>query len=179
MIAVLGDAEAVGVGDAAERGELYRAAGARAALVRHVEEEDIVRGFELEWQRADKSLVTVRLSARAYRDDFGDVWMWEGYAEDVTSLRAAEHALRRNERLAAVGQLISGVAHELNNPLSSILHFAEDLLADERTPADFEALGINRAQARRSRSIVRDQLSFVRQRTAEAEPLSLRHVAAA
>ncbi len=179
MIALLGHPEAVALGHAAERGELYRDAGARAAMVRHLEEEDIVRGFELEWQRADKSLVTVRLSARAYRDDFGDVWMWEGYAEDVTSLRAAEHALRRNERLAAVGQLISGVAHELNNPLSSILHFAEDLLADERPPADFEALGIIRDQARRSRSIVRDLLSFVRQRTAHAEPMSLGSVVAA
>lgn len=179
MIGLLGYPDAVALGHAVERGELYRDAGARATLVRHLEEGDVVRGFELEWQRADKSVLTVRLSARAYRDDFGDVWMWEGYAEDVTSLRAAEHALRRNERLAAVGQLISGVAHELNNPLSSILHFTEDLLADERPPADFEALGVIRDQARRSRSIVRDLLSFVRKRTVSTEPMSLGEVVAA
>jgi CheY-like chemotaxis protein/anti-sigma regulatory factor (Ser/Thr protein kinase) len=120
----------------------------------------------------------VRLSARAYRDDRGEVWLWEGYAEDVTSLRATESALRLSERLAAVGHLISGVAHELNNPLSSILHFTEDLLADDRSPDDAEALSVIRDQARRSRAIVRDLLSFVRQRDVASEPLRLAEVVA-
>src|SRR5207302_10408545 len=84
-------------------------------------------------------------------------------------VRAAEQALRQSEQLAALGQLVSGVAHELNNPLAAILHFAEDLLDDERTSADLEALSVIRDQARRSRSIVRDLLSFVRFRDAARE----------
>ena len=91
--------------------------------------------------------MTVRVSARAYRDERGSLWFSEGFVENITPLRAAEQALRQSEKLAALGQLVSGVAHELNNPLAAILHFAEDLLEDERTAADHEALSVIRDQA--------------------------------
>jgi PAS domain S-box-containing protein len=173
MVALLGYADQDALVNAAKRQRLYHDRSAREELLAALEDHDVVRGREVDWRRMDGSLVRVRLSARAYRDDRGKVWLWEGYAEDVTPLRAAEQALRRSEKLAAVGQLISGVAHELNNPLSSILHFAEDLLTDERTPSDAEALGVIREQAARSRAIVRDLLSFVQQREARAEPVRL------
>ena len=173
MVALLGYVNAEALVAAGDAGQLYDDDQARRALLASLESSDVVRGVELEWRRADRTRVTVRLSARAYRDDRARVWLWEGYAEDVTPLRQAEHALRRSEKLAAVGQLISGVAHELNNPLSSILHFADDLLADPRTPGDAEALGVIREQARRSRSIVRDLLSFVQQRQANVQVVVL------
>ena len=179
MVALLGYATALELSRAADEGHLYNNDADRQRLLSALETTQVARGVEVEWRRADGSLVTVRLSARAYRDDRGETWLWEGYAEDVTPLRTAELALRSSERLAAVGQLISGVAHELNNPLSSIMHFAEDLLADDRTREDAEALGVIRDQARRSRAIVRDLLSFVRQRAANAQPLELASVVAA
>ncbi|MEP6732647.1 MAG: PAS domain S-box protein [bacterium] len=178
MVSLLGYRNAAELARAADAGRLYRDVDARTQLLVALEREDIVRGHEVEWLRANGSLVTVRVSAHAYRDDRGEVWLWEGYAEDVTSLRATESALRRSERLAAVGQLISGVAHELNNPLSSIMHFTEDLLSDERSSADAEALGVIRDQARRSRAIVRDLLTFVRQREVTSEALPLGDVVA-
>jgi PAS domain S-box-containing protein len=171
MAGLLGYAGVPELAHAADQQRLYHDPSVRAELCRSLDANDVVHGMEVEWRKSDGALVTVRLSARAYRDDRGDVWLWEGYAEDVTSLRAAELALRRSERLAAVGQLISGVAHELNNPLSSIMHFAEDLLHDERSSEDAEALWVIRDQARRSRTIVRDLLSFVRQRDTNATPM--------
>ena len=81
---------------------------------------------------------------------------------DITERQRAEEALRKSEKLAAIGQLISGVAHELNNPLSSILILVETLLQDVRPLEDTEALTTIRDQARRSRAIVRDLLSSAR-----------------
>ena len=178
MVALLGYSNPISLAQAASLDKLYHDPDARARLLVALETDDVVRGLEVEWRRANGDLVTVRLSAHAYRDDRGEVWLWEGYAEDVTSLRATESALRLSERLAAVGQLISGVAHELNNPLSSIMHFAEDLLADDRSPADAEALSVIRDQARRSRAIVRDLLSFVQQREVTSEQLQIGEIVA-
>jgi two-component system NtrC family sensor kinase len=138
----------------------------RARVLRELETQGEVRSAEVEWRRKDGTTVTVRVSARAHRDERGSLRFSEGFVENITPLRTAEHALRQAEKLAALGQLVSGVAHELNNPLAAILHFAEDLLDDERAAGDLEALSVIRDQARRSRTIVRDLLSFVRFRDA-------------
>ncbi len=152
---------------------LFVSASDRERLFRQLEAHGELRSADMEWRKRDGSTVLVRISARAYRDERGSVWFSEGFVENVTPLRAAEQALRQSEKLVALGQLVSGVAHELNNPLAAILHFAEDLLDDERTAADLEALSVIRDQARRSRSIVRDLLSFVRFRDASRERVHL------
>lgn len=124
--------------------------------------EMVSSGYELALRRRDGSLVTVRMTARLVVGGNGALNVCEGFLEDVTPLRRAEDALRQSEKLAAIGQLISGVAHELNNPLSAILLFVESLLQEERSTEDAEALTQIRDQARRSRAIVRDLLSSAR-----------------
>ena len=138
--------------------------------------ETEARSAEMDWRRKDGTTVTVRVSARAYHDERGSVAYSEGFVENITPLRVAEQAVRQSEKLAALGQLVSGVAHELNNPLAAILHFAEDLLEDERSAHDLEALSVIRDQARRSRTIVRDLLSFVRFRHPSRERVDLHSV---
>ena len=135
--------------------------GERAVLAAAVR-EGTSTATELELRRRDGSLVTVRLTARLVRGGNRALQVFEGFVEDVTPLRRAQDALRQSEKLAAIGQLMSGVAHELNNPLSAILLFVETLLQEARTPEDEEALTHIRDQARRSRAIVRDLLSSAR-----------------
>ena len=153
--------------------DVFASTTERDRVFNELETQGEARSAEVEWRRKDGSTVTVRVSARAYRDERGSLWFSEGFVENITPLRVAEQALRQSEKLAALGQLVSGVAHELNNPLAAILHFAEDLLEDERTAADHEALSVIRDQARRSRTIVRDLLSFVRFRDAARERVQL------
>jgi signal transduction histidine kinase/ActR/RegA family two-component response regulator len=97
--------------------------------------------------------------------------------DDETSLRAAQDQLVQSEKLSAVGRVVSGIAHELNNPLAAILHFAENLLnEDDRSADDREMLLSVATQARRARSIVRDLLSFVRARAQTHEAADIQDV---
>ncbi|HEX2202312.1 MAG TPA: PAS domain-containing protein [Longimicrobium sp.] len=88
---------------------------------------------------------------------------------DAAEEIARERQLRRAERLASVGTLIGGVAHELNNPLSSIKGFAQLMLLDGRSEEDREALEIMRREAERAAKIVAD-LRLVARRTQETGP---------
>ena len=95
---------------------------------------------------------------------------------DLTERRRAESEreqlqtrLAQSLRMEALGRLVSGVAHELNNPLAAILTFSEQLLAEQAPSEMAGPLVTIREQARRARAIVRDLLSFVRRREERRE----------
>ena len=92
---------------------------------------------------------------------------------DVTEERLMQERLLQSEKMVSVGQLVSGVAHELNNPLTGIMGFAQLLLArelDERTQRDVETIY---TEAERASKIVQNLLSFARRKRAEKELANL------
>lgn len=101
------------------------------------------------------------------------------WRRDAQERARAESHLRRAERLASLGTLLSGVAHELNNPLAAIKSFAQLLLLDERPADDQEALEVIEREAARAAKIVSDLRLVARQarRGGEArEPVQLNDV---
>jgi signal transduction histidine kinase len=120
-------------------------------------------------------------------------------AEMITNLRTAQDAvaaqvaeerrvreekdslqrqLIRQERLAAIGVLVSGVAHELNNPLQAILGFSELLQMHEGLPETVtHDLGLIRRESTRASGIIRNLQRFGRQ-TSEPSPVKLTDVVA-
>src|SRR5215217_2466851 len=99
--------------------------------------------------------------------------------EDVTEQRSMEAQLIQNDKMASIGQLVSGVAHELNNPLTSIAGLTE-LLLERELPPDFprEHLRVIYDQAERAGRIVRNLLTFARKGVPEKAPVDLNDVAA-
>ncbi|MFI5206396.1 MAG: ATP-binding protein [Gemmatimonadales bacterium] len=83
--------------------------------------------------------------------------------EDVTETRRLQEQLVQSEKLSAIGQLIAGVAHELNNPLASVLGFADFLGESGQMPAELaEPVRVIQQEAQRAAGIVRNLLTFAR-----------------
>jgi signal transduction histidine kinase len=93
--------------------------------------------------------------------------------ENLEHLKRAQSQLMQRERLAGIGQLVSGVAHELNNPLTAVIGYA-DLLSDEvsndSSQQKLQRLG---TEARRIKRIIDNLLSFARPRQEGRQPTDI------
>ena len=124
----------------------------------------------------------LRLTAAPFADQPGRVQAGTRpvviLAEDVTEQRILEAQLIQNDKMASIGQLVSGVAHELNNPLTSIAGLTELLLERAPDPSlPHEHLRVIHDQAERAGRIVRNLLTFARKGVAEKAAVDLNDVA--
>ena len=92
---------------------------------------------------------------------------------DITERKQMQEQLIVADRLATLGELVSGIAHELNNPLTSIIGFAQLLLAKD-IPGDIkEDLNVIYEEAERTSKVVRNLLTFARKHEPEKKPVNL------
>jgi PAS domain S-box-containing protein len=119
---------------------------------------------------------TFRANASPLFDEKGKIAGVVASARDVTESRRLEHQLHQTEKLVAMGQMIAGVAHELNNPLTAIIGISDLLCGaaqDERTRHQTDLI---HQQARRAAQIVQSLLAFSRPASAQRAPVNVDQV---
>jgi PAS domain S-box-containing protein len=96
----------------------------------------------------------------------GRIW----YFRDITERKQMEQQLIMTDKLASIGELVSGIAHELNNPLTGVIGYAQ-LLLEKNTDEDMkEELTIISGEAQRAARIIKDLLTFARKHSPVKEP---------
>jgi two-component system, NtrC family, sensor kinase len=146
-------------------------------------EEIISHGFvedlEVEFKREDGTIIYILLSANAVYDDDGKFTGCEGIAKDLTRVKTMMAQLASSEKMASVGQMAAGVAHEINTPLGVILGYSQLLMDDFPVGTEEgDSLEVIERQTKACRKIVADLLKFSRQSESSREVISMNELLA-
>ena len=137
----------------------------------------VVENVEIPLHPEERSPRQYSVSLSPIRDDQGAVTSIVAVMTDITEAADLQAKLMQTEKMAALGQLVSGVAHEVNNPLAAIVGFTDLLMENPEVPATAkEELRVILEQAQRTRAIVHNLLSFARQMPPRREPLQVNSV---
>jgi two-component system NtrC family sensor kinase len=132
-----------------------------------------IQPFELQLRRHDDERVVLEVSARLVQDG-GKANSIHCIARNLTERRRLEEQLIHAEKLSAIGQLVAGVAHELNNPLTSISGYTQLMLRDKGLREDVhDDLKHINTQAERAARIVQNLLLFAREHKPERRMVNL------
>ncbi|HLJ86044.1 MAG TPA: PAS domain S-box protein [Candidatus Angelobacter sp.] len=111
------------------------------------------------------------------RDETGDASSVVVLMTDITDAAMIQAKLMHTEKMAAVGQLVSGVAHEVNNPLTAIMGFSDLLMENPEVPESARKdLKIVLEEAQRTKEIVQNLLSFARQSPPKRQAMQINRV---
>lgn len=156
---------------------------ARADFLDRLASEGGLAAYPVRMLRLDGTVIVVEITARAEVDRLRGIVLVEALFRDTTEQRRLKDRSRdlyqqllQAEKLAVLGQTISQVAHELNNPLATILSWAERLQEQNLDPTSKRGADAIVAATERATRIVRDLLTYAKPRPSTRSMIDLNHV---
>ncbi len=132
-------------------------------LIRDIRLEGFVKDRECHFLEKSGSELHTLLSVTVRKDESGRATSYEGIAKDITARVHMERQLQRADKLASLGQISTGIAHEINNPLGIMLGYTQLLLRDHASGSQIhDDLKTIEKHARNCKTIVEDLLKFAR-----------------
>jgi len=133
-------------------------------------------GLEIPHLHKNGSLVICEVSGIPLLDSAGNCKGYVGIDRDITESRQMQEQLVIADRLASVGELAAGIAHELNNPLTGVIGFSQ-MLMDREMPEDVrQDMQVVYSEAQRASQVVKNLLTFARKHTAVKEKVNINDV---
>jgi len=156
---------------------------ARTLFIERLDREGLVTDHLMRLRRVDGGPIWVEVTASASNPSQANSLHVEALIRDVSERkklddqsRDGRYHLLQAEKMAALGQTISGVAHELNNPLATILSWAERLAERNVDDKTRQGLEVILAESERAARIVRNLLTFARKRQTTRAMVDLNQV---
>ena len=143
--------------------DLFVSEISRDEFFRMLEEVGFVKDYETVFRKTSGFEVHVLVSAICKQAEGSECEGYECGIKDITERKKMEMHLRQADKLASVGQLAAGVAHEINNPLSIVLGYTKFLKKELNDPALQDDLDIIYNNAETCKKIIEDLLNFARQ----------------
>ncbi|MGB9713052.1 MAG: two-component system sensor histidine kinase NtrB [Dissulfurimicrobium hydrothermale] len=136
-----------------------------------------IKDLEIEYGRQDGSILYLLVTSDLISDENGTVIGCEGIAKDLTRYKQVMANLIQSEKMASLGQMAAGVAHEINTPLGIILGYTQLLEEDFKDQKDvYETLETIEKQAKICKNIVSDLLNFSRDSIRQEKgPVDINH----
>jgi two-component system NtrC family sensor kinase len=126
--------------------------------------------------RKNGTTFPAQLSAALIQDESAKPIGFVAVTEDITERRHMQEQLAITDRLASVGELAAGIAHELNNPLTGVIGFSQ-LLLDKEMPDEIrEDVEVVYKESQRASQVVKNLLTFARKHTAAKERVDINDV---
>ncbi len=130
-------------------------------VFRRLEKEGFIKDYETVFRKEEGDEMHILISATYRKDKKNDICGYECIIKDITERKKMEERIRHADKLASVGQLAAGVAHEINNPLSVVLGYTGLLMKESEGQAK-EDLAVIQNNAGLCKKIVEDLLNFAR-----------------
>ncbi len=135
-----------------------------------------VRDLDMTLRRKDGAYIDCLITATVRRDQDGTIIGYQGTIRDVSEKKQMERQLIRAEKLSSLGGILSGVAHEMNNPLTSIIGISQMIMRGPIPEALREKLEVIHRESFRTSKIIQGLLAFAREHKPERKMISINKI---